>query len=101
MAGCRLRRDERFRFVAMHEQSISGRQPSAAGVPIRKAGYLPYIDGLRAIAVLSVVAYHLDARWLPGGFTGVDMFFAISGFVVSASVDRLPPLGTAASMFRF
>lgn len=89
------------RFVAMHEQSISDRQPSAAGIPIRKAGYLPYIDGLRAIAVLSVVAYHLDASWLPGGFTGVDMFFAISGFVVSASVERLPPLGTAASMFRF
>ena len=85
----------------MHEQSLSGTQPSAAVGPVRNAGYLPYIDGLRAIAVLSVVAYHLDARWLPGGFTGVDMFFAISGFVVSASVERLPPLGMAASMFRF
>src|SRR4051812_32390334 len=70
MARCAPRRDERSWFVAMHERSIS------AGVPIRKAGYLPYIDGLRAVAVLSVVAYHLDARWLPGGFTGVDMFFA-------------------------
>ncbi|HEY5972695.1 MAG TPA: acyltransferase family protein, partial [Pseudoxanthomonas sp.] len=48
--------------------------------------YYPFIDGLRAIAVLAVVAYHLDPRWMPGGFSGVDMFFVISGFVVSASV---------------
>jgi peptidoglycan/LPS O-acetylase OafA/YrhL len=48
--------------------------------------YFPHIDGLRALAVLSVVIYHLDARWLPGGFSGVDIFFVISGFIVSASV---------------
>jgi peptidoglycan/LPS O-acetylase OafA/YrhL len=51
--------------------------------------YFPYIDGLRALAVLSVIAYHLDARLLPGGFTGVDVFFVISGFVVSASMAHL------------
>jgi peptidoglycan/LPS O-acetylase OafA/YrhL len=48
--------------------------------------YFPFIDGLRAIAIAAVVAYHLDPRWMPGGFAGVDMFFVISGFVVSASV---------------
>jgi peptidoglycan/LPS O-acetylase OafA/YrhL len=48
--------------------------------------YFPFIDGLRAIAIAAVVAYHLDPSWLPGGFAGVDMFFVISGFVVSASV---------------
>jgi peptidoglycan/LPS O-acetylase OafA/YrhL len=51
--------------------------------------YLPYIDGLRAIAVLSVLAFHLKASWLPGGFAGVDVFFVISGFVVSASVSSI------------
>jgi len=50
------------------------------------APYFRFIDGLRAIAVLAVVAYHLHPTWLPGGFTGVDVFFVISGFVVSASV---------------
>lgn len=63
--------------------------------------YLPYIDGLRAVAVLSVVFYHLNAAWLPGGFTGVDIFFVISGFVVSASVDRLDRIGPLASLLRF
>ncbi|MFC6841981.1 acyltransferase family protein [Xanthomonas theicola] len=57
-------------------------------------GYLPHVDGLRALAVLAVIAYHLDPAWLPGGFTGVDVFFVISGFVVSASLQRLPAAGS-------
>lgn len=64
-------------------------------------GYVPHIDGLRAIAVLAVILFHLDPAWLPGGFTGVDVFFVISGFVVSASVHRLPPLSLGQSMLRF
>lgn len=51
-----------------------------------KNGYVPGIDGLRAFAVLSVVLYHLDEAFLPGGFTGVDIFFVISGYVISKSL---------------
>jgi len=50
--------------------------------------YVPEIDGLRAVAVLSVIAYHLAPSALPGGFTGVDIFFVISGYVVSGSLSR-------------
>lgn len=42
--------------------------------------YRPDIDTLRAVAVLSVVVFHIEKNWLPGGFLGVDIFFVISGF---------------------
>ncbi len=45
-----------------------------------------FIDGLRALAVVAVMVYHLEPAWLPGGFVGVDVFFVISGFVVTASL---------------
>jgi len=54
----------------------------------QRHAYLPYVDGLRAIAVIAVVVYHLNPAWLPGGFAGVDIFFVISGFVVAASVGE-------------
>lgn len=50
--------------------------------------YIPQIDSLRAFAVLAVLAFHLNGAWLPGGFAGVDVFFVISGYVVSASLIR-------------
>lgn len=63
---------------------------------ITRARHLAHIDALRALAVLAVVAYHLDGRLLPGGFAGVDVFFVISGFVVSmAAASRGAPTSHA------
>ena len=45
--------------------------------------YIPAIDGLRAVAVVAVMLYHLGFTWIPGGFLGVDLFFVISGYVIT------------------
>jgi peptidoglycan/LPS O-acetylase OafA/YrhL len=58
---------------------------ATAGVgPVDAAGgYRPGLDGLRAVAVLAVVAYHQDLGWAPGGFLGVDIFFVLSGYLIT------------------
>ena len=46
-------------------------------------GFRKDINGLRAIAVIAVVLFHFSPEWLPGGFAGVDIFFVISGFLMT------------------
>lgn len=55
--------------------------------------YRPHIDGIRAIAVLSVLLFHLEYRFIPGGYVGVDVFFVISGYLITRLIYKDTQLG--------
>ena len=55
---------------------------------IRNNLYLPQLDGLRAFAVLIVIINHFNKELLPSGFLGVDIFFLISGYVITSSLFK-------------
>lgn len=55
----------------------------AGGAQISKVPYLPGLDGMRAIAVVAVMVYHANSSWLQGGFIGVEVFFVISGYLIT------------------
>jgi len=56
------------------------------GRPKGEMGYLPGLDGVRALAVLGVLFYHADIVWMKGGFLGVDVFFVLSGFLITSLI---------------
>ena len=93
--------DPRLAAVPGTREGTAPAVPGDATATLPASRHVPYIDGLRAIAVLAVIAYHLDESWLPGGFAGVDVFFAISGFVVAASVHAWNRGGFAAFLGYF
>ena len=63
----------------------SGRGSSASNLPASK--FRPDIEGMRAFAVLSVVLYHADLGGVRSGFVGVDVFFVISGFLITRQLS--------------
>ena len=62
-------------------ESVSGPADKTAG---QRLTYLPGVDGLRALAVLAVLLYHAELPWIQGGFLGVDVFFVISGYLITS-----------------
>ena len=48
--------------------------------------FVPEVNGMRALAVVAVVLYHLELHWIPGGFVGVDVFFVISGYLITSII---------------
>lgn len=63
--------------------------PATSGTPFR-----PDIEGLRAIAVLAIVLFHIGYKQLPGGYVGVDIFFVISGFLIGRNITTGIDAGT-------
>ena len=61
--------------------------------------FIKGIDGLRALAVIAVIIYHIEATWLPGGFSGVDIFFVISGYLITSIILK-ELLATGSFSFR-
>lgn len=78
-------------MTQMTVQTEPGATPEAsqgAAAPRAPRRHVGALDGLRAIAVAAVVAYHLDPTWLPGGYLGVDVFFVLSGYLITSGLVR-------------
>jgi peptidoglycan/LPS O-acetylase OafA/YrhL len=66
-------------------------QPQTKAIePTKPNSYRPEIDGLRAVAVIAVIINHVNKELLPSGYLGVDIFFVISGFVITSSLAGRP-----------
>ena len=66
-----------------------------------KISYKPVIDGLRAIAVLSVIFFHLKIDFFKGGYLGVDIFFVISGYLISSLIYKEIEINNSFSFVNF
>src|ERR1700739_2027269 len=72
----------------MNDSAVPAISPKAVKGGTAERDFRPDIQGLRALAVAMVVIYHLYPSLLPGGFVGVDVFFVISGFLITGHLWR-------------
>ncbi|MCU1501045.1 MAG: hypothetical protein JWM12_399, partial [Ilumatobacteraceae bacterium] len=82
-------RDPLWRLVELEQrqrQRSSTQAPAQPASPPgrRRLGYSPSLDGLRAISVVAVILYHAGFSWTKGGFYGVEVFFVVSGFLITS-----------------
>jgi peptidoglycan/LPS O-acetylase OafA/YrhL len=70
------------------DAATSARPPARPAASAQWETYWPEIDGLRTIAVVSVLAFHFNPKLLNGGFVGVDIFFVISGYLITGLLIR-------------
>jgi peptidoglycan/LPS O-acetylase OafA/YrhL len=80
-------------------RSATGR--GGAGRGRAAHGFRPEVEGLRAVALGAVLLYHADVSWLPGGYVGVDVFFVISGFLITGLLLREVDATGRVSLARF
>jgi peptidoglycan/LPS O-acetylase OafA/YrhL len=73
---------------SMADLAVGSRPASTAETGARGLRYLPGLDGVRALAVAAVVLFHAGLSWIPGGFLGVDVFFVLSGFLITSLLLR-------------
>ena len=80
----------RFQTLHIANNMITSAPPLTVGEPREQAhgAYFPHIDGIRALAVLPVLLFHLAPKLCPGGFAGVDVFFVISGYLITGGIVR-------------
>lgn len=69
--------------IRISSPQVRARSEESPADPAAGWKFRPDIEGLRAVAIIGVILFHAGVRWLPGGFLGVDVFFVLSGFLIT------------------